>query len=166
MDTSAVQLEFPFTFRDRLKAGLAVTAACWLCMIWVLAFPLLGIALPIVAYATSGHVAASDWLLAGLLLAFVPALSLWTTWLCHRAYADTPLHTYIIDAQGVRSRSAHMELMQDWAVFQAVVKRRGFLMFHFRKRCAHCIPLRHLDSAQIERIAALARAGKVARVAV
>jgi len=166
MDTSAVQLSFPFSFRDRFRAGLAVTTSCWLCMIWVLAFPLLGIALPIVAYLDLGRVPMIDWLLCALLLAFVPAVMLWSTWRGHRTFADTPLHLYTIDAQGVRSSSAHMELRQDWSMIRTVVRRRGFLMLYFRRQCAHCIPLRHLDGEQIARIAAFARAGRVARVAV
>lgn len=166
MDTPSVQLEFPFTFGDRFRAGVAVTTSCWLCMIWVLAFPLLGIALPIVAYLNLGRVPTIDWLLCALLLAFVPAVMLWSTWRGHRTFADTPLHLYTIDAQGVRSSSAHMELRQDWSMIRTVVRRRGFLMLYFRRQCAHCIPLRHLDGGQIARIAELARAGKVARVAV
>ena len=164
MDGPMVVLQFPFTFEDRLKAGLAVTSACPGCLIWTLAFPVVGIALPIAAYVTSGHVATSDVLLSLWLLAFMPAAILWNTWRGHKAFSDTPMHTYTISDEGVRSKSAHTEVMQDWTVFKFVRVRGGFLMLFFTKQCAHCIPLRWLDSAQLKEVGSLARDARVPRV--
>jgi len=159
-----VILEFPFTFTDRLKAGLAITSACFGCLAWTLAFPAVGIILPVVSYATSGDVSKLDIFLSAFLLAFMPAMILWNTWRGHKAFEDTPMHTYTIDATGVRSKSAHIEMLQDWTVFRSVRRRSGFLMLFFTKQCAHCIPLRWLDSHQLSEIRALATSAGVNRV--
>lgn len=158
-----VTLEFPFTFTDRLKASLAIVSACLGCLAWTLAFPALGILLAIVSFVT-GDVSKLDVFLSAFLLAFVPAMFLWNTWRGHKAFSDTPMHTYTIDATGVRSKSAHIEMLQDWTVFRSVRRHRGFLMLFFTKQCAHCIPLRWLDAHQLSEIRDLATSAGVNRV--
>jgi hypothetical protein len=164
METSVVELQFPFTFTDRLRAGLAVTAACLGCLAWTLAFPAAGIALPIVSYVVGSHFSIADALFSAFLVAFMPSMIMWNTWTAHKAFTDTPAHTYTINSEGVRSRSAHTEVMQDWSVIRRVQVKSGFLMLFFTKQCAHCIPLRYLDQAQLNYVVALAKAGQVRRV--
>jgi hypothetical protein len=164
MDVSAVELKFPFSFKDRLRAGLAVTAACWGCVLWTFAIPAVGIAIPIASLAVDGYVSTTNVLLSALLVAFIPFAIVTNAWRSHKAFADTPEHVYTINAEGVRSRSAHTEVTQDWSVIRSVRVRSGFLMLFFTKQCAHCIPLRWISDAQIGSVARFAREGKVQRV--
>lgn len=166
MDPSAIELKFPFTFADRLRAGLAITLTCWTCLVLTLVPSVVGIALLVVSFSRHGSISTKHAVLAALLLAYMPFMILWNTWRAHKTYADTPVHTYTFSGEGVRSRSAHTELMQDWTVIQSVRVRSDFLMLYFSNRCAHCIPLRWLDPAQLGAVAALARAGQVQRVEV
>lgn len=165
-DQDMVVLEFPFTLMDRIRAGLAVTFACPLCLLWALAFPAVGLALPVTAYVVSGHVSTSEALLSVVLLAFVPVQLIWGAWRGDKAFKDTALHTYTFSSEGVRSRSAHAEIRQDWSLIRSVRVRSGFLMLFFTRQCAHCIPLRHLSSGKLGQIASLARAAQVPKVAV
>ena len=152
MQAAPVEVAFLLRFSERLKASFLVTTACGICVAWWIAFPILG-AFYLAASWLSGHVALQDAGVFVFSLAFMPLLLLWKTWRLHRAAGGVRQSAYIIDGNGIRARSAHTEVSQDWAAIRSVTARHGFLLLFMTKRWAHCIPLRLLDAGQIASVA-------------
>ena len=154
MDAAPVEVAFFLRFPDRLKASFLVTLACGTCLAWWIAIPVLG-ALYLAASWLSG-VTLPDGLVFALSLAFMPLLLAWQTWRLHRAAGGVRQAAYVIDGDGIRARSEHTEVRQDWAAIRSVTARHGFLLLFVTKRWAHCIPLRLLDAGQVASVARFA----------
>ena len=166
METSPrLEATFSLTYGERLRAGWALTLKSPSSLLWLSVFPLFGIILLVLMLMPRSQNSAMDLVALAGCFGFVPFMFLFNTYNAHRAERSRGPYTYRFDEDGLQVTSATSELKQTWAAIPRVRESSGILLLYFNKRCAHCIPLRALDSSEAAgAIMQLASAAGVPRV--
>jgi hypothetical protein len=158
--TQSITLSFPFTWLDRLRASFALVPQRALSMAVAAAFPLFGLAFVLIMLVKGRPLTANAWNLIAICLLFYPAVLVASTTISHfcSRHLREPF-TYTFNDSGIHVSAISYEYTHRWSTISHVKPFAGFLMFFFSPGCAHCIPLKVVQSAgALGPLLALARA--------
>ncbi len=164
----SIELSFPFRLRDRLKAELALSMSRKRTAVLFTVLPAIGVLVLLLVVSGYAPAVVEAWWFVGAILATLPIgalLGVATVYLLNPS-RNVPFR-YRIDDEGVHVVSETQSFTHLWPAIQEARTRFGFFMLFFRPGCAHCIPLRAVESsgAMPELIKILHAQGKRVRLA-
>lgn len=145
-----ITISFPFSLWDRIRAALLLIPQRKLSTVFALIWPLIGLSLLTFTLIKGRPLEPDVWVLVVVCLLFTPLVVLVTAVATH--FTNKQLRepfTYSFNSGGIHVSAASYELMHRWSAISRVKQLGGFLMFFFSPGCAHCIPLRVVNSAGI-----------------
>lgn len=155
-----ITLSFPFSLLDRIRASFAVIPQRKSGIAAAAIFPLLGLTFLVLTLVKGRALDAGGYSLVGLSLLFYPAVVVTTatiTHFCNRHMREP--FTYTFNESGIHVSAVSYEYTHRWSAISHVKQFAGFLMFFFSPGCAHCIPLKAVQSAGVfEPLVTLAKA--------
>lgn len=145
----AIKIAFPFTLWDRMRASFVLTPQRRLGIILVAIWPVIGLSFLAFMLTTGRPLNFSAWTVVAGSLLFYPAMVVLGTTAAH--YGNRHMRepfTYSFDDSGIHVSARSYEYTHRWSTISRVRKSGGFLMFFFSPGCAHCIPLRAVESTE------------------
>jgi len=155
-----LRLSFSPSPWERVRLAAVMQFQRTLFVVFVLAWPMIGVALAVLALSSALPAGATMWRLVAFCFALMPlvlAISAIGALIVGGRMRE-PLN-YAFDGAGIHVWTSAFQHSQDWSQVVRMKRTGGFLLFFVSPRQAHAIPLRALPSAQAEAaLIALARA--------
>jgi hypothetical protein len=149
MDNSpqTINLSFPFTLQDRIRAAFALMSQRMLNIVLAAIWPIGGLSFLAFFLVKAYPLDAGVWAIVACCLLFDPIIlvvAVTVTYFSNK-YMREPF-TYSFDDSGIHVSAVSYEYSHRWAAIARVKKFCGFLMFFYSPGCAHCIPVKHIRS--------------------
>jgi hypothetical protein len=166
-DTSrpSVQLSFPFTWWDRVKATFILVPERRATWIIHSVFPLVGLAF-LGALIWRHQVTPYYLFIVLMCLLFTPlciVVGVTAAYLTNPALREP--FTYSFDDAGIHVHASTYEYTHKWAAISKVKRSAGYLLFFFSGGNAHCIPVIAVDRANAKALLVRLAVGKGVKVA-
>jgi hypothetical protein len=144
----SIELSFPFRLRDRLKAELALGLSRRRTAVLFTVLPAIGVLVLLLVVSGYAPAVVEAWWFVGAILATLPIGALMGVATVHLLNPTrTVPFRYRIDDEGVHVVSETQSFTHLWPAILEARTGFGFFMLFFRPGCAHCIPMRALESS-------------------
>jgi hypothetical protein len=147
---NVIQLAFPFSLWDRVKAALVLIPQRRANLVIHSIIPLIGIAF-FIPVAMKGRVSAVAFLILLVCLLITP---LFTVIAVAIPYVSSPMmrepFTYSFDDSGIHVHAGTYNYTHKWHAISQVKRAGGFMLFFFGPGTAHCLPLAAIRRANAE----------------
>ena len=158
MTADAIQLDFPYSLWDRIRAALILIPERPANIVIHSIIPLIGIAF-FVFILIKGRLSAEVFLVLAVCLLITP---LFTVLAISISYMFNPIlrerFTYSFDDSGIHVHAGTYDYTHKWHAISRVKQSGGFMLFFFGPGVAHCLPLSAIQRANaVEPLLALAR---------
>jgi hypothetical protein len=145
-----IQLAFPFSLWDRIKAAFVLIPQRPLNIIIHSVVPVIGIAVFVLALI-KGQTDATILLILVACLSMTPLFTVVAVLINYVSvpHAREPF-TYAFDDSGIHVHSSRFAFTHKWEAIRRVRRAGGFMFFFFGPGAAHCVPLGAIKSARAE----------------